>query len=830
MMYGRHVEFLGQDLRYVLRSFARTPGFVIVTLLTLMLGIGANLAIFGVVHAVLLRPLPIREPDRVVRIFDDLTSAGARDAGMSVPEMQDIEASGVFSQVSAIWPFNAALGGADHVERIEMLGTSPNYFELLGVKAALGRTYSQKDWMPGFFEGVTISDALWRRQFGGDSAVLGRRIRIDMDPYTIIGVMPADFRHPGATSSAADVDVFAAAGFQADPFASPPVRARRMLPGAIGRLKLGVSIKNAQTKLSGLATTLAQTYPEYPKDLGWQIRLESIQAALTGNVRSTLVTLMVAVGFVLLIVCVNVASLFLARSSTRTREFAIRQAIGASRSRLMRQMLTESMVLAFTGGVLALGVLALARSALVSMIPPDIPRLAEIHTNWTVAIAAVALSMITGLLFGIAPAIQASKLDLTVGLKDGGNGAGQNRRHQRFRSGLVVAEVALSVVLLTAAGLLIRSFAHAVGADPGLDSRNLIAAQIWVPVPNNPAMNPYRDRPSRTGLVANLLARMSVIPGVQYAALGTPGTLPSRNVSSNPAPFSLPDEPTTQEQNRAAQFSAVSADYFNALGAPIRKGRAFTQHDDSAHAQVVIVNEAFVGRFSTGKDAIGRMIRIGRAPQTQDLEIVGVSANVQNNRIDLPPEPCVYFSMLQRPATNLAVLLRTTLDVSGARENLSRAVHEVDVELPVFNVRTVAEMMSASIARRRFSLWLMTAFAASALLLAALGIYGVVAVSVNQRKQEFSVRTALGARPRDILTVAVKPGMVLATIGAGAGLVAAFIATRLIKAMLFGVTATDPVTFIAVPALLLLVAGVACVLPGRRATKVPPIRALRGDA
>jgi putative ABC transport system permease protein len=821
---------LAHDLRYALRTLARTPGFVAVTLLTLVLGIGANLAIFTVVRAVLLRPLPIQEPDRVVRIFDDLAGASARDAGMSVPEMQDLEKSGVFSRVSAIWPVDAALGGADHVERIELLATSPNYFELLGVKPALGRAYAQKDWVPGFFEGVVISDALWRRQFGADPKVLGRRIRADMDPYTIIGVMPPDFRHPGPTTSA-DVDIWAAAGFLADPFASPPVRAQRMLPGAIGRLAPGVSVEAARARLGVLATTLSQTYPEYPKDLGWTLRVESLQTALTGNVRSTLVILLVAVGFVLLIVCVNVASLFLARASARSREFAIRQAIGASGPRLTKQLLTEGLVLSFAGGALALVVLGLASAVLVSMIPPDIPRVAEIRADWTVALAAVALSIVTGLLFGVVPALQASKLDLTVGLKDGGgSGAGQSRRHQRFRATLVAAEVALSVLLLAAAGLLIRSFARAVSGDPGLDPKDLIAAQIWVPVPNNPALNPYRDLPSRTGLVTNLLARMAVMPGVQHVALGTINALPSRNASGNPAPFALPDEPTTQEQNRAAQFGAVSADYFTTLRTPIRKGRAFTQHDDSTHARVVIVNEAFVRRFSAGKDPIGRVIRLGRAPQTRDVQIVGVSADVQNDRLDLPPEPYVYFSMLQRPTTSLAVLMRTRLDVQTARANLERAVRDVDAELPVFNVRTVGDMMSASIARRRFSLFLMTAFAASALLLAALGIYGVVAFSVSQRKQEFAVRGSLGATPRDILTVAVKPGLAVAAIGAGAGLVAAFVATRLMTAMLFGVSATDPATFVAVPAVLLLVAGVACLVPGRRATKVAPIRALRGEA
>jgi putative ABC transport system permease protein len=343
-------------------------------------------------------------------------------------------------------------------------------------------------------------------------------------------------------------------------------------------------------------------------------------------------------------------------------------------------------------------------------------------------------------------------------------------------------------------------------------------------------MNPYRTLPARTSLVASLESRLSVIPGVQYAALGTLSALPARNAATNPGRFALPDESTTQEQNRAAQFSAVSPNYFNALGAPLRKGRAFTVHDDSTAGLVAIVNEAFVRRLSPNKDPIGRTIRIGRAPQTRDAQIVGVSADIHNDRLDVPPEPQIYFPILQNPVTNLAVVLRTTLDVRSARTLLERAVRDVDAELPVFNVRTVADMMSASIARRRFSLSLMTAFAASALLLASLGIYGVVAFSVSQRHQEFGVRAALGAMPHEILAVAVRPGLTLAAVGAGAGLVVAFLATRLMAAMLFGVGATDPVTFIAVPVVLLLVAGIACLVPGRRATKVPPIRALRGEA
>jgi len=823
------MEQLIQDVRYALRQLAHKPGFVAVTLLTLMLGIGANLAIFTVVNAVLLRPLPIHEPDRVVRIFDDLTTAGARDAGMSVPELKDIEAAGAFEQVSVIYPISCAFGGGDHVERVELLGTSHNYFELLGVKAALGRTFTQRDWTPGFFDGVVISDALWRRQFGGDPNVIGRQIRADMDPYTIIGVMPPDFRHPGPTTSG-DVDLWAASGFVAAPFPSPPIRAARNMPGAIGRLKPGVSIEGAQQKMNALTTTLQRTFPEYPKQQGWALRLESIQTSLIGNVRSTLVTLMVAVSFVLLIVCVNVASLLLARSSARSREFAIRQSIGASGFRLARQLLTESLLLSIVGGLLALVVLKVGSAWLVSMIPTDIPRLVEIHADWRVALAAVGLSIVTGLLFGVTPAIQASRVDLTIGLKDGaGSGAGQGRRHQRSRATLVVAEVALSIVLLAGAGLLVRSFLHAAGADPGLKPDGLIAAQIWVPVPNNPDANRYNKPPARAELVRNLYARVSTMTGVERAALGTTNDLPARNGGANSAPFSLPDETNTQEQNHAAQFGTVTPQYFEVLGTPITRGRAFTDHDDPTTQVVVVVNETFVRRFSANKDPVGRMIRLGRAPRTLDVPIVGVAGDIHNDRLDVPPEPRVYFSMLQRPTTNIAVLLRTRLDVKSARTGLERAVRDVDAELPVFNVRPVSEMMAESIARRRFSLFLMMAFAASALLLAALGIYGVVAFSVAQRSQEFGLRAALGASPRDILGLAVKPGLQLAAVGAVAGVVAAVAATRLMKALLFGVSATDPLTYVAVTGVLLLIALVACLIPAWRATRVSPIRALRAD-
>jgi predicted permease len=367
----------------------------------LALGIGANVAIFTLVNTVLLQPLPFHEPERLVRVFDDLNGAEAKDVGMSVPELEDLrERAGVFDQISAIWPVSTALSGGDRVERIEMLGTSPTYFEALGTTAALGKVYGQADWRPGFLDGVVISDGLWKRQFGGDPHVIGRRVRVDEDGYTIIGVMPSEFRHPGQTL-AGDVEIWAAAGFLAAPFPSPPVRALRLIPGAMGRLKPGLTREQAQQRLNALVASLHQTYPnDYPKELRWSLRIEPAQVSLTGNVRPTLVVLLAAVSFVLLMVCVNIASLLIARSSARTREFAIRQALGASRGRLIRQMMSESVLISMAGGAAAIVVLHFGRTSLLAMMPADVPRLSEVHSDWRMVSLALFLSIATGVLFG----------------------------------------------------------------------------------------------------------------------------------------------------------------------------------------------------------------------------------------------------------------------------------------------------------------------------------------------------------------------------------------------------------------------------------------------
>jgi predicted permease len=828
------MDGLLQDVRYALRTLRKSPGFLTITVLTLALGIGANLAIFTVVNAVLLQPLRFREPDRIVRVYDDLGRAGAKNVGMSVPELYDLQRSGVFGQISVVFPASQALSGGDGVERIEFLGTSPSYFELLGATPALGRVYTQSEWVPGCLDGVVISDGLWKRQFGSDPHVIGRKVRIDEDPYTVIGVMPREFRHPGNTLGG-DVDIWSACGFIVDPYPSPPLRNVRFVPGALGRLKPGITLEQAQRRLDALAISLQQTYPsDYPKQQGWSLRLERAQTSLTGNVRPTLVILLAAVSFVLLIVCVNIASLLIARASARTREFAIRQALGASRGQLVRQVLTESMLVSIAGGAAALAVLLIAQRSLLTLMPADVPRLAEVHADWRVVAFALVLSLTTGVLVGLMPALHASAIDPNRDLRDGGRtGGGQSVRQNRSRAALVVLEVALSAVLLIGTGLLVRSFSAALGQNPGLDPERLVAGQIWVPVPGNPEANQYLTTTQRAGLARELLARIALLPGIEQSAVGTSSDIPLLGNVNNPLPFSLPDESSTQTNDHAAEFGAVSAGYFAVLKTPLKQGRVFTDHDADSSERVVVVNEAFVRRFSPQRGVVGRRLRyVWRGSHDglgKEAEVIGVVGDVRNDGLDVVPAPRVYESILQHPAIRLAAFLRTRsdVDVKATKEALTQTVHSINPELPVFNVRTMADLMSASMARRRFSLLLMSVFAVSALLLAALGIYGVMAFVVSQRAQEFGIRLALGAKPRDILGLAFRPGLILTATGTIVGLAASIAVTRLMSSLLFGVSASDPMTFVVVPVVLGIVTMAACFIPARRATRVSPMEALK---
>jgi predicted permease len=827
---GSTMENLIADLRYAARTLVKTPAFLLVSVLTLALGIGGNIAIFTLVQAVLLQPLPFPQPERLVRIFDN--RAGARDVGMSVPEFEDLrQHSDIFEQISVIFPVPTALTGGERVERIEMLGTSPSYFNMLRAKPALGRAYTQADWVPGFLDPVVISDALWKRQFGGDRNVIGKRIRLDEDGYTIIGVMPPDFRHPGKGLSG-NVEVWTAAGFVAAPFPVPPNRGLRFIPGAMGRLKAGLSIKEAQQRLDAFVRQLQQSYPnDYPNQSRWELRIEPVQSSLTGEVRPMLIVLLAAVAFVLLIVCVNVATLLIARSLTRMREFAIRQALGASRSRLVRQVLTESVLISLTGAAATLLVLGFARDSLLALLPQEVPRLNEIHGDWRVIALTLVLSIFSGILFGLGPAFHATMTDPNHDLKEGGRTGGQHGiRQSRSRAALVTLEVALSVVLLISAGLLIRSFSAMLGERPGIDPRGVTVAQIWIPRPNNPDANPYLNPPQRGRLARELVQRLEAAPGVQSVAVGLSTNVPflsnARLVGRNLIAFSFPDNATSAQEEYAADYGAVSPNYFDLLKIPLRKGRVFTDHDDDMATNVVVVNEAFARKFFPQQDPIGQRVR-DKDRTITDSEIIGVVGDVLDHGLDQPPEPRLYGSILQRSNQLFAVFLRTSANLTTTRQLVTRTMEQIDPELPVYGVTTMNELVSSSMARRRLALFLMSTFAALALFLASLGIYGVTAFLVKQRVQEFGIRMALGAQIRDILLLAVGPGLFLVSIGAAAGLVVSMFVTRLMSSLLFAVSSTDLFTFITVPLVLAVVAVIACLIPARYATRISPAEALR---
>jgi putative ABC transport system permease protein len=818
-----------QDLRYAARMLRNRPGFSVVAIITLSLGIGANTAIFSVVNAVVLNPLPFPNPEQIVLVRDDLAGRQLQDVGLSVDELRDLqERSGVFEQVSAVWSVDANLTGSDRPERIELLAVSPNYFSLLGANAQLGRVFGPQDQAQGFAEGVVISDGLWRRLFAADPNVLGRKVYADTDLYTVIGVMPPHFRHPGKTLRN-EVDMWGTAGFAANPFPAPPVRGQRMLPGAIGRLKSGLTLQQAQTKLDGFVSELKNQFPnDYPAELGWTVRLMPARDALVGNVQKTLLVLLGAVGLVLLIGCVNIANLLLARASGRRREMAIRLALGAGRKRLVAQLLTESVLLSLIGGIVALAVVASTMHLLVSLLPPEIPRLHEVRISATVLGFVFLISALTGLLFGLVPALQTSRPDIVGNLKEGTLAAGTGGSHKHFRSGLVIVEFALSLVLMIAAGLLLRSFGRLMDVNPGFDPNNVLMARIWLPVPNDPEKDPYRDPVKRAAFIKEVLRRVSVLPGVQNAAIGNGNAVPLLG-TNNFNPFTIEDQGSAEGALPTAQFSIVSPDYFNALRTPLIRGRAFTEGDDrSSAARVALIDEALVRRYFGNQDPLGRRIKFGpRSSNAPWLTIVGVVGNIKSDGFDQPDQPHLYFPIFQNPSYAMAVYLRTDTNPMSLAKSLREQVQAVDPNLPVFGERAMTDVVADSLGQRRFAMQVVGLFGVLALLLASIGIYGVMAYSVSQRTREIGIRVALGASRATILRWVLRQGLLLIAIGVGSGLIAAFALMRLLRSLLFGITTTDVVTYVALAGVLAVVALVACYIPARRATKIDPLVALR---
>jgi predicted permease len=822
-------QFL-QDVRYACRMLLKTPGFTLVAILTLALGIGANIAAFSIVDGVLLRPLPFNHSEQLVRVFDDLRSSNAKDVGMSVPQFWDYrDRAGIFQDIAVIWPIPANLTEVERPERIEVLATSANYFTMLGAQPALGRVFTQKDDVPGFINAVVLSDGFWHREFGGDPKAIGKSIRLDGDLYQIFGVMPPGFHHPGKTLETEE-DAYIAAGYNALPFPTPPLRSVRMLPGAIARLKPGLSIAAAQARLEGFDAGLARDYAtDYPAAAGWAPRLVSVQRDLTANVRAELFVLFAAVGFVLLIACVNLANLLLARASGRHREIAIRLALGAGRGRLIGQLLTESVLLAFVSGCVALVTVVLLKNALLNFAPADIPRLSEVTISPSVLFFALLVSILTGVVFGLAPALQAASPNQISSLREGSRGSGSSKRQMRVSSALVASEIALSLILLIGAGLFLRSFWQILQVRPGFNPHHVVTAQMWLSYPNDPTQNRYFTTPKRAAFMREVLRRVSALPGVEEASIGGGGSLPLVP-ARNQVPFTIEGRPADSERTPVAEFASVTPGHFHALEIPLLSGRNLTDADDDKGQPVAVVDEAFAHQYWPGDTPIGKRVRPGSFLSTSPwLNIIGIVGNVKSESLETQVAPHIYLSDFQSPSYSSVVYARTAADPGKIGDAIRREVQSVDPDVPVFAVRSMEEVVARSMAERRFALEILGFFAFIALLLACIGIYGVMAYTFSQRTHEIGIRIALGAQRQHILRLALGEGMLLVAFGLAAGLFGALLLTQFLRSMLFAVKPTDPVTFIAIAALLTAVALLACYIPAHRATRVDPLVALREE-
>jgi putative ABC transport system permease protein len=827
------LENLVQDLRFALRMLAKSPGFAAGIILTMAIGIGATTAIFSLVNATLLHPLRYPHPEELVRIEDDLPGAGITDAGISIPEFKDLQRSGIFQYVVLQIFGSVNLTGTSQPSRAQYEGVSPPYFAMLGVKPELGHTFDPQDQTPGFTLETVISDGLWKRAYGSDPHIVGRSLRGDNDLYRIIGVMPPGFHDPGRTAGERNTEVWAATGFSADP-APPPNRTLRVPLETVGRLKPGLTIAAAQSQLDALVASLRKQFPDdYPADSKWTMRLVPLKENVVGNVRQPLILLFGAVALVLLIGCVNVANLLLARASARSREMAVRQALGAARKRLVRQLLTESLLLSLLGGVAGLAILFCMKGFLLRLIPESLPRLNDLSINWSVMLFALAVSIAAGVIFGLAPASQAGRVDLANTLRIEGRGSKGSTRQTRTRRALVVTEFALSLVLMVAAGLLLRSFWDLYKAPLGFNPQHVMSAQLWLPSPNDPKTDIYRTAAQEAVFARELLRRSRLLPGVQEAALGSEPSIPLHH-DRNRSALILEGRQTQSKQTPLVERSQVAPEYFHLLEIPLLRGRLFNDRDDQNAPPVAVINQAMAQTYWRGGDPLGKRLKLGRgragvgqrASKTW-VTIVGVVADARSESLANASVPQIYLSLYQETPRELAIFLRGDLNESAIPEEVRAMVQSVDPELPVYGAQTLDDAVSASLDQRRFSMDIVAAFAVTALLLAALGIYGVISYIVSERTREIGIRLALGANRGTILNMVLRQGLELAIAGAALGLAGSAIVSHLMAGLLYGVSPTDLPTFAGVTLVLTAVALVACYIPARRAVQVDPLVALR---
>jgi len=816
------MQTLWQDLRYGARMLAKNPGFSLIAVITLALGIGANTAIFSIVNGLLLNPLPYRNAERLAIIWTHSPGANVAQDWPSPGQFSALKSENtVFEQLALAQGSNVILTGDGEPERVGAVRASSAVFTLLGAQAAIGRVFLPEEDTPDKTLTVILSHGFWKRRFGGDPKAVGRTLTINGRGYVVVGVMPPDF------SLGYDVMPTVGSVAQAEILMPLPLSVDRMNNhgdenyNVLARLKPGATIAQAQTELNLAVRRLEQQFPDrYPPSRRFNFSLRPLLEQAVGDVRLALYVLLGAVGCVLLIACANVANLLLARAAAREKEMAIRTAIGAGRWRVVRQLLTESVLLAAVGGALGLLMAVWGLALLRWLNPGNIPRLAAVGIDNRVLAFTTAVAVLTGILFGLAPALRGSRMNLSETLKEGGrNLAGGG--HGRLRNLLVITEIALSLVLLVCAGLLIRSFVRVQQVEPGFVPQNVLSMRMALVGPA------YQEEARRVSFYQQLWERIRRLPGVEAA--GGVSTLPlTGGIGWGGITIEGYDASSGQSMIQADNRIA-SVGYFETMKIPLIRGRFFAEQDTKESERVVIVDENMARTYWPNANPIGKRLKFGRGDNNNNpwMTVVGVVATVKHYALDTDSRVALYIPHMQNGAGSLSIAARTTADPTGIAAAVTREARALDPNLPIYDVKTMEQWLSESLARRRFAMLMLGLFAMVAMLLAAVGIYGVMSYTVAQRTREIGIRVALGAQTRDVLRLIVQQGMSLAGIGIGAGVAAAIWATRLMTGLLFGVRATDPITFAAIALLLAIVALLACLLPARRATQVDPLIALR---
>ncbi|HEY8227944.1 MAG TPA: ABC transporter permease [Pyrinomonadaceae bacterium] len=809
------MDTLIRDIRYAVRGLAKQPAFTAIVLLTLGLGIGASTTIFSVVNSVVLRKLPYKQPDRIVAI-QELNEKGTRVQVTSANFLDWRAQNTVFEHLAAIRVSTSNLALSDSAERIDIAQTSANFFNVFGLTPTEGRLFIPTDEQAGHEPIVVLSYALWQSRFGSDPTLVGKPIRLDGKNYTVVGIAPAGFQYPDKTEA-----WLPPLKLVPELFPNQDVTQTRGMGylAAVALLKRGVSFAQAAAEMETITSRLRQQFPESNNNRFNKV--VSLHRHLIGETDTMLWLLLGAVTFVLLIACANVANLLLANAASRQKEIAIRTALGASRLRVVRQLFTESTLLALAGGGVGLLLSIWGVPLITRLLPREFPRLSEIQMDWRVLGFTLTVSVLTGFLFGLAPALHITRFGVQDAMKESSHGAGGSVYRSRLRHALIVAEVALSVVLLAGAGLLFRSFMQLQSVNAGFTPEEVLTGRLA------PSGERFRTDTDYINYYQQVLSRIAMVPGVREA--GVINTLPLQKgptfrfrVEGRP--------PLTIDKWQPANYRSVSPNYFHVMNIPVLQGRSFMDRDNEQAPTVLMVNQSLVEKNFSGENVIGKRVNFGRTDSNNQpvwFEIVGVVADVKNQELKEPAEPEVYFSSLQSPFEAMSMVIRGTVEPNSLVSVVRQAVAEVDKTVPVADLEPMERLVTESVMQPRFNMVLLGLFSAIALLLSAAGIYGVTAYSVTQRTHELGIRIALGAQLSDVLRLILKQGVTVILVGLSIGLVVAFALTRLLKSLLFGVTATDPLTFVVIASLLSSVALIACYIPARRATKVDPLVALR---